>query len=175
MIIAITGTPGTGKSTTAKILAKSLNAEILDLEEIARKHKIVVEYDDRTMSMVIDEFKISDAIESETRKEKNYVIPSHLSQFVQPKLVELCVVLRCDPIILEKRLGKRAYSQKKIGENVMCEFLDACLIEAIEIGHKKHLHEIDTSRKSPGAVCKEIIAILNKKKKPEFGSIKWLM
>jgi len=174
MLIAITGTPGTGKSVTAKHLEKALNAEILNIEQIARKHKILVEYDDRTMSMVIDEFKISDAIEAEIKKGKTYVVPSHLSHFIMPSLVKLCVVLRCDPLVLEKRLGKRAYSQKKIGENVMCEFLDACLIEAVEIGHKKHLHEIDTSKKSAGAVCKEIVNVLNKKKKLEFGKIKWL-
>ena len=154
MLIAITGTPGTGKSITAKQLSKALKAEILDLEQIARKHKIIVEYDENTRSMVIDEFKISDAIDSEIEKSKNYVVPSHLSHFIMPKLVDLCIVLRCDPLVLEKRLGKRAYSQKKIGENVMCEFLDACLIESVELGHKKHLHEIDTSRKNVGAVCR---------------------
>jgi broad-specificity NMP kinase len=74
---------------------------------------------------------------------------------------------------LEKRLEKRGYSKQKIAENIMCEFLDACLIEAIEMEHKKHLHEIDTSSKKPAAIALEIRNILNGEKK-SYGEIRWL-
>ncbi len=149
MIIAITGTPGVGKSAVANILAKRLKAEILDLEEIARKRKIIIEYDVHSNSMVIDEFKISEAIRKEIEKGKDYIVPSHLSHFIKPKLISFLIILRANPNIIEKRLKERKYNPTKIAENVMCEFLDACLIESLEFGHKKHLHEIDTSKKKP--------------------------
>ncbi len=174
MIIILTGTPGVGKSTISKILAEKLNAKIIDLKEVAGKHKIILEYDEKTMSMVIDESKISKAIKAEIEKNQDYIIPSHLSHFISPRIVDFCFVLRCDPIVLERRLEKRGYSKQKVAENVMCEFLDACLIESIEMGHKKHLHEIDTSNKKPKEVVDEILDIVSKKKKMSFGEIKWI-
>ena len=62
MIICITGTPGVGKSTVAKCLSKQLDAEILDLEKIAKKEKIVKGYDRKARSYIIDEKKITKAI-----------------------------------------------------------------------------------------------------------------
>ena len=91
MLIVITGTPGVGKSTVAKILAERINTEILDLKKIACKHKIVIDYDEKTHSMVIDEFKISDAIESEIKEGKNYVVPSHLGHFILPYFILIFV------------------------------------------------------------------------------------
>lgn len=147
-MIVITGTPGVGKKNIARLLAKKISAKILSLEKV-------------------DEKKIKDII-----KEENYIIASHLSHFLSPKIVDLCVVLRLNPIVLEKRLEKRKYSKKKISENIMAEILDVCLIEALEMGHK--VHEINLTKMNPKDVVNEIIDVLNGKKKRKFGRVKWL-
>ena len=104
MIICITGTPGVGKSTIAKHLAKKIDAEILNLEKIAKKEKILLGYDKKAHSYIINEAKLTKAIKKYIEKNKNYVIPNHISQFISPRIIDLCIVLRVDPKIIEKRL-----------------------------------------------------------------------
>lgn len=174
MLILITGVPGTGKSTVAKILCNLLDAKEIDLLELARQRKIITGYDPEAGSMVVDETKINPIIKKIIKPDKNYIIASHLAHFVSPKISKICIVLRCNPLILEKRLQKRGYLKGKIHDNMMCEYLDCCLIEALKVGHRRHLHEIDTTNKTPSQVSKEIIDVLKRKKKHSFGNVKWL-
>jgi adenylate kinase len=175
MLILISGVPGTGKTSVAEVLAKKLKAKELDIKRIAHKNRLILGYDDKSKSLIIDEKKISRAVEKELKNKTGiFIIASHLSHFIKPELAKLMIVLRCNPDILERRLKRRGYSGDKLGENIMCEYIDTILIEALQEGHKKHLHEIDTSRKTPSATADEIIAVLNKKKKMSFGNIKWL-
>jgi adenylate kinase len=174
MLILITGVPGTGKTTVAAELCKILKAEEIDIKELALKGKFLMGYDAERKSMIINERKISKAVKKHMKAKKNYVVASHMAHFVSPRLAKLCVVLRCNPDVLKKRMSHRGYSEDKISENIMCEYLDALLIEAIRTGHKKHLHEIDTTKSTPLSVAKEIVAVINGKKKKSFGKISWL-
>lgn len=174
MIILITGVPGTGKSTVAKLLCKKLNAQEIDVLELARQKKLITGYDWETGSMIVDETKLTAAVKKIVKAGQNYIIGSHLAHFISPKISKICVVLRCNPIVLEKRLKKRGYVKEKIYDNMMCEYLDCCLIEALKVGHKRHLHEIDTTKRSPQSVAQEIIDVINRKKKHSFGNVKWL-
>jgi len=175
MIILITGVPGTGKTSIAKELVKLLKGKELDLLELSKKYKNITGYDEEKNSFIVNEYRISAMIQKEVKNSKDiFIIASHLSHFVKPSLTKLCVVLRCNPNELRKRLKKRGYDKNKIDENIMCEYLDTCLIEALDVGHKRHLHEIDTTNKNPKNVAKEIIDILNRKKEKSYGKIKWL-
>jgi len=174
MLILITGVPGTGKTSVAKILCKRLGAEEIDILELARKNKLITGYDIGTGSMVVDETKLTNSVKKLVKKDKNYIIASHLAHFVSSKISKICVILRCDPLILEKRLKNRGYLKGKIHDNMFCEYLDCCLIEALKAGHKRHLHEIDTTHKNPKEVAKEIIDVLKRKKKHSFGNVMWL-
>jgi adenylate kinase len=174
MLILITGVPGTGKTTVAQILCKKLNAEEIDVLELARQRKLISGYDSATGSMIVDETKLSNAVKKAMISGKNYIIASHLAHFVSPKMAKICVILRCDPKTIEKRLAKRGYLKNKIQDNMMCEYLDCCLIEALKAGHKRHLHEIDTTKMNPEKVAAEIIDVINRKKKHSFGNVKWL-
>ncbi|MCK4405797.1 MAG: AAA family ATPase, partial [Hadesarchaea archaeon] len=40
LVIAVSGTPGTGKSIFARALAKKLNAKVIDLNALIRRKKI---------------------------------------------------------------------------------------------------------------------------------------
>ncbi|MCD6575975.1 MAG: adenylate kinase family protein [Nanoarchaeota archaeon] len=172
MILILTGTPGVGKSTVAKHLAKKINAEVLDLEKIAKKEKIVKGYDRKARSYVINETKLTKAIKKYVTKDENYIIPNHIAQFISPKIVDICVVLRYDPKKLASRLKRRGYHKSKINENVEAEILDTCLIEALQ--NKQKVHEIDTTGKKVKEIVNEILDIINKKKKPKYGKVKWL-
>ena len=174
MLILITGVPGSGKTSVAEHLCKKIGAKEIDLKELALKGKFLEGYDEKRGSLIINEKRISGAVKKHMTKKGNYVISSHLAHFVEPKLVKLCVVLRCKPEVLEKRLKNRGYHKNKIAENMMCEYLDYILIEALKLGHKKHIHEIDTTHKSADSVANEIISVLEGNKKKSFGHVSWL-
>lgn len=170
MIILITGTPCVGKSTIGNLVTEKIGAEILDLRKIAEKYGFLETKND---AVFVDETKITSAVKKEIEKNKNYVIPSHLSQYVSPEIVDFCFVLRCNPDILKRRLEERDYSKEKIEENILCEVLDSCLIESLELGHEKHLYEIDTTNKKPSDIANEILNVIKNKTKPFFGDVSW--
>lgn len=173
MLILITGVPGTGKSAVSSILAKKIGAEIIDIKELALKGKFILGYDEERGSIVLDEKKISNAIKKFMKKNKKYILDSHLAHFVKPNISKICVILRCNPDVLKERLQYRGYKEEKINENVVCEYLDYILIEAINQGHKKHIHEIDTTKRKASSVADEIISVIKRKKKKSFGNVDW--
>ncbi len=170
MIILITGTPCVGKNTIGNLVAEKIGAEILDLRKIAEKYGFLETKND---VVFIDETKITSAVKKEIEKNRNYVIASHVAQYVSPGIVDFCFVLRCNPDILKNRLQERKYSKEKIEENILCEVLDSCLIESLELKHEKHLYEIDTTNKKPRDIANEILDIIKNKKTPFFGDVSW--
>ncbi len=170
MIILITGTPCVGKSTVGKFLAEKIGAQILDIKKLAKKGGFV---ETKNNVVFVDETKINEVVKKEIADGKKYVVPSHLAQYISPEIVDYCFVLRCNPKILNERLEKRDYTAEKIQENILCEILDSCLIESLELGHRKHLYEIDVTSKKPEEVVNEILKMLKNKFKPFFGDVSW--
>lgn len=129
-LIAITGTPGCGKTTLASLLP-----DAIDLKAHAAQVDAVVDYDHADEAAVID----MDAIRIEEG-----IVEGHLSQFLEP---DECWVLRCDPRVLEARLEARGYSPEKVRENVEAECLDIILQEALD--HAKVVIQRDATHRSP--------------------------
>ena len=147
-IIVITGSVGAGKTTLAKQYAKKGYIHI-DVTALVKKEKLHEKYDRKTKSYVVDEKKVAKRLEKiikEAKKAKQkIVLDSHLAHYVNPKLVDLCVVVTCELKTLFKRLKKRKYSHQKIQDNMTCEIMEVCLIEARERGHK--IKKVDCSKK----------------------------
>ena len=141
--IAVSGTPGTGKTTLSKIICKRLNFDYIDVKPLIKA--LGEGYDNRRKCYVVDEDKLSKAlIKRISAAKKPPLIDSHMSHFLPPRYVELCVVCKCNLKELKRRLEKKGYSKKKIRENLDCEIFDVCLNEAKEIGHKVVI--IDTTK-----------------------------
>ena len=149
MRIIITGTPGVGKTSVARILAKKLGLKYVGGKRLIEKFS--EGYDNRLDAFIVDEKKLA----RELAKEDNVVVDSHLSHFASPKKVDLCVVLRCETGELIKRLEKRRYNAEKIRENVQAEIMNVCGSEAFE---RKHLIlEINTTGKTLEQVASIVI------------------
>jgi adenylate kinase len=144
-VVVITGTPGTGKSTLSRKLAKKLKFKVLNLKPIISK--ITEGYDKEKKSKIVDEKKFSGLLVKEIKKAKgNLIVASHLSHYLPKKYVNLCIVTKCSELkLLRQRLKKRGYNQIKVKENLEAEIMDVCLSEAIAKKHK--ILVIDTSRK----------------------------
>ena len=145
-IIIITGTPGTGKTVLAKKLANLLNFTYIDVNLIIKTNKLSLNYDKKRSTYIINTNKLNRILISLIKNSnKSLIIDSHLSHYLPSKLVDLCIVTKCDLKVLIKRLRKRKYSLNKIRENIDSEIFDICLNEAIEDNH--NIMIIDTSKK----------------------------
>ena len=139
--IIITGTPGTGKTTLSKQLAKKLNLNYLDANLIIRKYNLSEGYDRKRKTKIIDTKKLNKALIKEIKiynksyfniqKSKKYtknltksiktqkqikngiIIDSHLSHCLPNKYVDLCIVTKCSLKTLEKRLKKKKYDKAR--------------------------------------------------------------
>ena len=169
-IIAITGTPGTGKTTLAKALAKKLTYKYMDVNKIINKHNISEGYDKKRKTKIIDIKKLNKYLIKEiinfkesnakkfNKKFNGLIIDSHLSHYLPKKYNDLCIVTKCNLKILEKRLQNKGYGREKIRENLDAEIFDICLNESKEIGHK--IKVIDTTK---GIKINNILKELNLK------------
>ncbi|MFW5852888.1 MAG: AAA family ATPase [Nanoarchaeota archaeon] len=160
MIIAITGTPGTGKTTLAKEISEKTSIPIIDIDRFL-DDKTVLKYDQERETKIVDEEKLAKIVERYILKESitDGIIDSHLSHYFSTKIVDICIVISCDIKILKKRLEKRGYNELKVSENLETEAFDEILHEAEESGH--NIIHIDNSKKID---VKKIIEQIKKNK-----------
>lgn len=149
MIIIVTGTPGTGKTTLAKSLSKKLNARYLDVKKYFKIEGVVKGYDKFRKTKLINIKLLSKLVQKDIitykKQNKSLIIDSHLSHYLNPKYVDFCIVTKCDIKKLSLRLKDRKYSDLKIKENIESEIFDICYEEAKSGKH--NIIIVDTSQK----------------------------
>ena len=146
MAIIVTGTPGTGKTTIARLIAKKLQFQYIDINKVIKEKKLSVFYDKKRKTKVVDEKKLARELIKLIKKNNKVVIDGHLSHFIPRKYASVCIVTRCDLKTLKRRLGKRHYGKEKIRENLDAELFEVILNEALE--RKHNVYVIDTSNKN---------------------------
>ena len=153
-LIIITGTPGTGKSTLARDLAKELHGTRLNLHRYYKQ--LSTTYNKQKQCYDIDLRKFKAFVEKQQKKYPHLIIDSHISHLLPRRMVNLCIVLTCSNLkVLKKRLELRKYPAKKVRENLDAEIFQVCLMEAKEKGHKI-LHQ-DTSATTKKKLLLEIL------------------
>jgi len=163
MIIIVTGTPGTGKTTIAKALAKKLKMMYLDVNKVIDEYKLKESYDKKRKSYIVDEKKLSKILVRLSKEQKNLIVDSHLSHFMPKKHVDICIVTQTDLKTLKKRLEKRKYTQTKVKENVEAEIFEICHTEAQDQGHNILL--VNTTKNPIEKCLKFIQDEINKNKR----------
>jgi adenylate kinase len=168
-IIAVSGTPGTGKTEICKKLCKKLGFKRIDVNALIFKNKLSEGYDKQRKTKIIDIKKLNKLLIKEIslfKKENNaklsnkkislinktnknpkikgIIIDSHLSHYLPRKYVDLCIITKCSIKELYIRLKKRRYTKKKIEENIQAEIFDICRTEAVDNKHK--ILTIDTTK-----------------------------
>ena len=153
MIIGITGTPGTGKTS-----ACALVGGVLDLNELIKDEGLHLGVDRERGSLIADMDVVYDRIcEIAEGRDGNLVIEGHLSHHV----CDVAIVLRLSPDELVRRLEERGYSGAKISENAEAEAIDVILVEAVEWCGRDRVYEIDTTGKTVGEVAETIREVLD--------------
>lgn len=131
MRIAVTGTPGVGKSTLARLAAERYGWILTDVRTLAQAHGLIAGHDEEDDAEVIDVEALVEVLEASPAAldaERTEVLDGHLSHFLP---VDRVWVVRCDPHILEERLRGRGYHEQKVRENLEAEAMDLVLQEAV--------------------------------------------
>lgn len=156
MLVGITGTPGTGKTSVTALLEKKPGYQVIHLNELIREEKLYSEVDVERDCVVAE----MDLVEQRVMETVNNsflvtILDSHLSHHI----ADIVIVLRASPEKLRERLQKRNYSEKKIQENLEAEALDVILFESVEWCDK--IFEIDTTNQPIGETVANIEEIIN--------------
>ncbi|MDO8627145.1 MAG: AAA family ATPase [Candidatus Diapherotrites archaeon] len=142
MLIVITGTPGTGKTKIAEIVAKKFQMKLVNDRKFAQQNKCG-KLDKKTKELEVDLGKFRKKIQEFVKTNPNAVLEGHLfCEF--PIKVRLVFVLTCNTRILEKRLRTRNYSDVKVLDNVFCEEEGYCLKKARK--NYKKVHKLENNK-----------------------------
>jgi len=160
--VAVTGTPGTGKTAATERLATDL--DVVHLNEVIRAEGLTTGHDEARDSAVAD----LDAVADWLNGREDVLVESHLAHHVEADRV---VVLRCRPADLEQRLTERGESPESAAENAESEALDVVLTEAVSRHGAERVYEIDTTDRDPAAVASTIEAVLGGERDPSAGTV----
>ncbi|GAA0677320.1 adenylate kinase family protein [Natronoarchaeum mannanilyticum] len=166
MRVAVTGTPGTGKTTATERLETDL--DVVHLNEAVREHDLYEDVDEGRGSVIVD----LEAASEWLGDRDDVVVESHLAHHLD---VDRVVVLRCHPEDLEERLRERGdESEASIVENAESEALDVILSEAVDEHGIESVYEIDATDRSPDAVAAEIDAVVRGEREPSAGTVSFI-
>ena len=174
MWVALSGTPGTGKTTVATLLGNK-GYTIVEVNKLAIREGFDAGVDKKRHCRLIDIKKINAYIQKHFNRNNLVFFEGHTAHLL--KTVDKIIILRCHPKELYKHLLKKKWGAEKIQENIEAELLDIILCEAVELHPTKNIFEIDTTGKNPAGVVRSILEIVKKKFRPikqySLGQIDW--
>lgn len=162
MRVAVTGTPGTGKTTAVDLVETDLG--VVHLNDLVRADGLTTGRDEERDSLVVD----LDAVGERLADRPDLLVESHVAHHLD---VDSVVVLRCHPDELRERLAERGEPESKVAENAESEALDVVLSEAVQRHGSNAVHEIDTTDRSPDAVARDIEAVVAGERDPGQGAV----
>jgi adenylate kinase len=154
MLVGITGTPGTGKTSVTELLESRTSYRVIHINELIKEEKLYSEVDNERDCVVADMDLVDRRVREMASADDITILDSHLSHH----LADSVIVLRTKPEVLRYRLQKRNYSTEKVEENLEAEALDIILCESVE--WCDNVFEIDTTSQSVERTLDDIRNIL---------------
>jgi len=174
MLVALSGTPGTGKTAVSDLLQKK-GYLVISLNEIAIKNSFISGIDKKRNSKILDIKRLNEYVYKNYASVDLVFIEGHAAHFLNS--AEKVVLLRCRPKKLKKRLEKKGWTEEKVKENIEAEALDVILCETVEYFPEYSIFEIDTSNKTIESISESIVEIIKSNFKPikkyNIGKIDW--
>lgn len=165
MRVAVTGTPGTGKTTATERVETDL--AVIHLNDVIREGEFVTERDDERGTDIAD----VDAVAEYLRDRDDALFESHLAHHFEADRV---IVLRCQPRTLETRLETRGEPAATVAENAESEALDLILSEAVERHGTDSVYEVNTTDRSPDDIASAIEAVVAGDREPSAGTVSFV-
>lgn len=140
MIITVSGSVGSGKTSFSKLLGKKLGFEVVCLNDWAEEFKIVdvaelqtFDFDIDLLLKKVEEYIAQNASGKNNRK--GIIFEGHFAHFIDSKFVDLLFVVNRDLKDLKNEYLKRGYNEQKIADNLEVESFNLCFYEGIEEGY----------------------------------------
>ena len=189
MRVAVTGTPGTGKTSATEAFERGVadafvgdgvdevdDSEVIHLNDHVGTDRLYTGVDESRESLVADldgiEAWLDERENAEDRKEaETLLVESHLAHLLPADRV---VVLRCHPEELTRRLSERGVKKSKASENAESEALDTVLSEAVSRHGTESVYEVDTIDRTPTEVGEAIAAVVAGERAPSAGTVSYL-
>jgi adenylate kinase len=163
--LALTGTPGTGKSAVGTILHRITG--VVEVGELAVREGVGRRVG---QGIEVDLPALSRRISAGTRAVPERIVVGHLAHLLPIRDV---VVLRCRPDELRSRLrAARRGTPADRQENYLAEALDVVLFEARRL-HRR-VWEVDTTGRSVRSVAAEVAEIFVRRVPRRMSGIDWL-
>ncbi len=175
LVIIFSGTPGTGKTTIARLLKDIFSAEYLNLTETVIANDFILETDEERETKVADLDKLIPFLENFISvHSQNIIIEGHYADIVPDSLISVFIILRTDPKVLEQRLIEKKFSPLKIQENLQSEILGSCTSAALESHDKSKIYEVDTSIATFKEIIKNVQTLIETRPPSNVGRINWM-
>lgn len=174
--VALTGTPGTGKTTVSELVADQVGFEVVHLNDAIRDAGLFSERDVDRDSLIadldaveawLDDYRAGESGDS-AQGNRGLLVESHLAHLLD---VDRVVVLRCHPETLKPRLRDRGESEASVAENAESEALDGILAAAVDRHGAASVWEIDTTDRTPEAVADDVAAAIEGRIDPRVGVV----
>jgi adenylate kinase len=145
--IIVTGTPGVGKTAFSRKLAREIGAYYLSFNEYISDKHLYRRFDRKRGTKVVDVQRARRSLRSYLKKAHGLVvIDTNIPDVVDMKqTVKRVFVLRCHPLLLEKRLRRKGWRDTKVHENALAELLDSCTTDSLQYYGQQKVTQIDTS------------------------------
>lgn len=183
-LVAVTGTPGTGKTTATDRLSEHVDAGAYDdlgvdsvavvhLNDVVQDAELYDDVDEARDSVVVDLDALAAWVDDHVADldADVVVLDSHLAHHLDADRV---VVLRCHPETLEARLRERGEPDAKAAENAESEALDVVLSESVDAHGTDSVYEIATTDRDPDAVADALAAVLTEDRDPSAGTVDYI-
>jgi adenylate kinase len=162
---ALTGTPGTGKTAAARMMAPKMPT--LEVQDLASRSGQSWPSDG---PREVDLDALGRWMRRNPPGRRNTLVVGHLAHLLPVRDV---VILRCHPLELARRLrGRSGLTSDQLRENVEAEAIDVVAYEALRTPGR--CWEIDTTHRTPAQVAHEAERLLRRRPVPKVGTIDWL-
>jgi adenylate kinase len=172
--IGLSGTPGVGKTTVAKLLRKR-GIAVWDGRKLAKESRAYVGRDRARRTRIVDVLRVARHLRHHAPAAPPVIIDSHWSHEIPG--VDAVIVLRLRPRELRARLAKRRWPVAKIAENVEAEGIGIILSETAKRLPAGRIAELDATGLSPEEVVRRLLPFIERADSRltnlEIGRVDW--
>ena len=162
-LIIVAGTPGTGKSTVSEALSRELGCRVLEPSRVAAEYGLGTPDPERPGTLVIDEARLVAKVK-ELAADGCWIISTHYPDLflADEELymdVAFVLLLRTNPVVLERRLEGRGWPRRKVLENAMAEAIS--YVASSLMPYADFVIEVDTTDLSADEVVDVVLSRLS--------------